>query len=392
MKRVVFVDDEQLMLDGLQRMLRPKRREWEMRFFDDGRKALAAIDSEPCDVIVSDMRMPGMDGVTLLREVLNKHPDVIRIALSGQADLHVIYSCVRYAHQYLSKPCPPDDLIATIDSAFALQSIVSDSDLRALIAGLESIPALPEAYNQILDELRSEEPSIDEIGRIVERDVAMTAKILQIVNSSYFGLPRHVSSPTEAAMYIGVDTIKNLVVSTGVFGQFDDDVVAAMGLRELSQRSMAVGKLAQDIATEETDSDLIADYSLMAGLLLDIGKLVLATGRSDIAVAAYDAAAVADMDECAAERHAFGFSHPEIGAYITALWGLPNSIVEAVAYHHNPDASPSNTFSALTAVHVADALIPSVGSADAGDIDKTYIERLGMRDNWEQWVSIAEQQ
>jgi len=218
MKRVVFVDDEQNVLSGLKRMLRSMRHEWDMQFFDNGIEALKSIEDKGCDVIVSDMRMPRMDGVQLLNSIREKYPRSIRIALSGQSDANMIYRCINNAHQYLAKPCDSDQLIATINGACALQDKLDDDKLKSVISNLESIPTLPESYEKIMAELQSDDPSLEAVGAIIETDIAMTAKILQIVNSAFFGLPRHVSSPAEAAMYLGIDSIKSLVVANGTLG------------------------------------------------------------------------------------------------------------------------------------------------------------------------------
>ena len=104
--RVIFIDDEPNILSGLKRILRPLRNEWQMEFKDGGQAALESLAETPCDVVVSDMKMPGMDGAQLLSAVKDQYPNSIRIALSGETDSHMIYRCVQHAHQYLAKPCP----------------------------------------------------------------------------------------------------------------------------------------------------------------------------------------------------------------------------------------------------------------------------------------------
>ena len=221
--RVIFVDDEPNILSGLRRILRPLRKEWEMVFEEGGEPALATLESAPCDVVVSDMKMPGMDGAEFLSKVREKYPASIRIALSGETDSHMIYRCVQHAHQYLAKPCDADALVSAVKRAFSLRKLMRDEKLEAIVANMTSLPSLPEQYEQIMQELQSEDPSLQTVGEIIEGDVAMSAKILQLVNSAFFGLARHMSSPSEAAMYLGVDVLKSLVLTTGVFSQFEED-------------------------------------------------------------------------------------------------------------------------------------------------------------------------
>ena len=148
--RVIFVDDEPNILSGLRRILRPMRKEWEMVFEEGGEPALATLENAPCDVVVSDMKMPGMDGAEFLSRVREKYPASIRIALSGETDSHMIYRCVQHAHQYLAKPCDADALVSAVKRAFSLRKLMHDENLEAIVANMTSLPSLPEQYEQIL--------------------------------------------------------------------------------------------------------------------------------------------------------------------------------------------------------------------------------------------------
>ncbi len=116
MKRVLFVDDEPKVLAGLQRMLRPLRHEWRMTFAAGGAEALAMLERGPFDVLVTDMRMPGIDGPQLLEEVRRRFPHVLRIALTGQYHGDAVQRSAALAHYHLAKPCDPDMLKEAIGS------------------------------------------------------------------------------------------------------------------------------------------------------------------------------------------------------------------------------------------------------------------------------------
>ena len=188
MKKILFVDDEPHILSGLQRMLRGNRNEWEMQFVGSGAEALAKLAAAPFDVIVTDMRMPGMDGAELLTRVRANFPDVVRICLSGYSSVESAMKVVGLAHQYLSKPCDPNVLKTTIVRACALRDHLHDPLLRQALSRMENVPSLPTNYQAILAELNCPEPSLAKIGEVISQDIAMTAKILQLVNSSFFGL------------------------------------------------------------------------------------------------------------------------------------------------------------------------------------------------------------
>lgn len=389
MKQIVFVDDEPNVLDGLRRMLRPMRREWQMVFLGTGAEVLGHLENAPCDVIVSDMRMPGMDGVQLLSEVKRKYPRTIRIALSGHTEPQMIYRSIECTHQYLAKPCDADTLTTTVNKASALQRMLSNDGLKTLVSKLSSVPSLPELYQSVMQELRSEDPSLKHIGEIIASDIAMTAKILQLVNSAFFGVSRHVSSPGQATMFLGLDVIRSLVLTTGIFSQLEQDVGELVNLDALWRHSTHVGGLAKQIATQESDDKMLVDFALMAGSLHDIGQVVLACNLPEEYAKVQEISRRQQSPRWEVECEILGHSHMEVGAYLIGLWGLPNPIVEAVAYHHNPHDSVSSQFSALTAVHAADALLQPVDDIDLPSIDAEYITRTGLEHRISAWQELC---
>ena len=185
MKRILFVDDEPNLLEGLGRMLRPLRHTWGIDFARNGPEALDLLARTPFNVIVSDMRMPGMDGAQLLAEVRDRHPTIVRIVLSGQCDREALLRSVRVAHQCLTKPCDVETLRSTVTRACALRDLLENDKLQRLVSRLKSVPSLPDLYHQVMEELESPEPSIQKVGQIIAQDAGMTAKTLQTVNSAF---------------------------------------------------------------------------------------------------------------------------------------------------------------------------------------------------------------
>lgn len=388
--RVIFVDDEPNILSGLRRILRPLRKEWEMVFEEGGESALEELENSPCDVVVSDMKMPGMDGAEFLSRVREKYPGSIRIALSGETDSHMIYRCVQHAHQYLAKPCDADALVSAVKRAFGLRKLMDDEKLEAIVANMSSLPSRPEQYDKIMQELQSEDPSLHKVGEIIESDVAMSAKILQLVNSAFFGLARHLSSPADAAMYLGVDVLKSLVLTTGVFSQFEDGAVDPSELHAIWNHSTSAAALAKTIAHDETGDDLPADYALMGGLLMDVGKLVFATNFPDKFAEIGATMQSKGIPDYAAEVELMDHSHMDVGAYLVGLWGLPNPVVECVAYHHTPQACVESGFTPLSAVHIANAIVAADGEEPLAEIDEDYVEAIGVAAKIPGWIELYE--
>lgn len=394
-RRILFVDDEPKVLQGLRRMLRPMRNEWDMAFADSGEEALRVLAEAPFDVVVSDMRMPGMDGAQLLTEVMRRYPHIVRIVLSGHSEKECILRSVGPTHQYLAKPCDSAQLKSIIARACALRDLLSDELLRKLVSQMNTIPSLPETYVQIVEALQSEDVSIQKVGEIIARDVGMTAKVLQLVNSAFFGIRRHVSDPAQAATLLGADTLKALVLSVHIFSQLDHARVEGFNLERLWNHSLATGALAKRIAAAEDCSKEARDHALLAGLVHDAGKLIIAANLPERYGPVMELVRTEGLSVWEAERRVLLTTHAEIGAYLFGLWGLPDPIVEAVAYHHCPPECCGDGFTPLTAVHAANALEHEQDEpappADAAPLDTAYLERLGLQERVPVWRELAQE-
>jgi putative nucleotidyltransferase with HDIG domain len=392
-KRILFVDDEPMILKGIQRTLRKMRDVWDMTFTSSAAEALAVLDSNPMDVIISDMKMPEMDGSQLLAEVKQQHPHVVRLILSGHVEQETTIKSVQFAHQCLSKPCDVEVLKQTLTKLFALRDILSDNSIKKIVSQIESLPSLPTIYTEIIAEMHSDDPSIKKISEIIGRDVSMTAKILQVVNSVFFGLPRKIGNPKQAVMLLGLETIKSLVLSVKIFSEFSQKKYSWFNIDAIFKHSISVSSYAKAIVRyEKMDRDLI-NYSLMAGLLHDLGKLILATNFKDTYQQVLTESRNSDHKLWELEQETFGTSHAEIGAYLMGLWNLENPIIEAIAFHHCPAKSASNQMGLLTVVHVANALdheedFPENQESDL-PYDDEYIDQLGGTDRIAEWRQVC---
>jgi len=387
-KRILFVDDEPMVLSGLQRSLRLMRSEWEMVFAAGGNEALAAMDLQPFDIIVTDMRMPGMDGAELLEEVQKRSPLTLRMVLSGQSDRETILRSVNPAHQFISKPCEGEELKSRLIRAFALKDLLQNPGLRGLVTKLDNLPSLPHAYLQLTQELRRPEPDLHRIDELIGADMAMTAKILKLVNSAFFCLPCEISGASHAVKLLGLDTLRTLVLTAHVFEQFQSSLLTADDVQQISDHSLAVSNSARKIARFEHLDQPTQEGAFTAGLLHDAGKLILASTLADRYREVLEYREKADIGLHAAEHELLGCSHAQVAAYLFGVWGLPGTIVEAVAWHHEPAGSLSMKFSPLAAVHVASAYHDERNSSrlrDRTPIDAAYLAGIGCAERAQKW-------
>jgi len=394
-KRVLFVDDETMLLELYRLAFEEEANDWEINFAPSGKEALALMEAAPVDVLVSDMRMPGMSGADLVQEVMKLYPRTSRLIMSGYADSEQIAQCLGATHQFIAKPFELSQLRGTITRVCALDTWLLDERLKSLVAQLRSLPSLPSLYFRIMEALSSQDSSLEQIGGIIASDPSMTAKILQLVNSAFFGIARRISNPVEAVQFLGVGRVRSLVLSLHVFSCFEQAHLKNFSIDAVWKHSMSTAHVAQKIGRLQKADRAMIDETYVAGMLHDIGKVMLAASLPDLYSQAVELAANEKIPLVDAEVETFGVTHSQVGAYLLGLWGLPINIVEAVAFHHNPSDSAAKTFTPLTAVHVASVLERRIsGSATNSvelSIDMEYLAELGIEDRLDDWVEAAEE-
>jgi HD-like signal output (HDOD) protein/CheY-like chemotaxis protein len=381
-KRILFVDDEIMVLQGLRRMLHAFRNEWDMVFVESGAKALELMTQAPFDVIVADMRMPEMDGVELLKEVKQRYPQTMRLILSGYSDESLILKSVGVMHQYLSKPCSPDVLKSVVQRAYTLGRYLRNPRLKALIGNMERLPSLPALYTEIMSKLRDPEVSTQDITSIITRDLGMTARIYQLVNSAFFNQPQRVTDLNAAVSYLGLNTIRSLFLTANAFSQFEGIELPGCSLEEIWQHSLKTAVLAKKICGTQSNDASLGDDAFVAGILHDTGRFILSVNFPE---EYRQVITIARKERCSlnhAEKMVFDQTHAAIGGYLLDLWGLPYPIVEAVYLHHEPNLTKIRNFSALTAVHLANSWVhqqeDDSENRTSADIDLNYLKLLNL--------------
>jgi len=388
MKRLLFVDDEPALLDALRGRLRTMRSEWEMVFVESASRALVEMEQRPCDVIVSDMRMPGMDGVQLLSTVRERWPETIRLVLSGYAEDEQSQRLLSIAHQYLSKPCEPQQLENVIKRCIQLHALLTEPGLRASVGHVGQLPAVPQIFSKLCDVLEKPGSCVREVAAVVYEDPAIAAKVLQIVNSSFFRLTRRITRIDQAISHLGFNLVRTIALSAEVFCQWRPQaVIAGITPERLMRRAhrvaAAVGTLSQGTP--------IVDEAVLAGLFHNIGYWVLLQDRPQDLMKAIETARSNDMPLYEAEIEVIGASNAQIGAYLLGLWGLAYPIVEAIAFQHQPERVGQRDFDVLAALITGERLAMAESPLIAGVLDRTemaigdeYLQALHAPFTWSQ--------
>ena len=391
MNRILFVDDEPNILQALRRSLRSLRNEWEMVFADGGVTALAQCASAPFDVVVSDARMPGMDGSEFLGEVMRRYPDTVRLILSGQCSRSSVLKCVAVAHQFLNKPCELGPLKSALRRLCKVRGSFPDGAVRRVIARVQQLPSQVLAYGEFADAIESPKASIDQLAGIIASDVAMTAKVVQLVSSGFFGSPQRVKDAVQATKLLGLDTVRELFASADVFQPRAEECTEE-DLQRLTDHSLAVATAARRIAETLTDDPAPIGDAYLAGVLHKIGTLALiGRGRRH----APEPASSSNRHGAAAAGHAEGYPGkvcPDPGGYLVALWGVPEPVVQAITYQHDPARCPGDFSVPLTAVHVANTLVEQpwgAPSENSGSLAMRYVQSAGGARRLQRWREIC---
>lgn len=364
MRHVLFVDDQPSILLGLERMLCPMRSQWRMTFCPNARAAIEVLRNDPADIVISDMRMPDTDGVAFLNEVRARWPETVRIILSGYADQGAALRSVAVAHQFLAKPCDPEIIFAKVGEAFDLQNRMSRRELRKLVGGLSTLPRIPRSLQAINDALSEADVSLKKVAITIERDPGSAAKLLQLVNSAFFGLPRQVTNLVEAVAYLGVSRIRDIILATEVTDLFHCSAPELISIvQEVNDHSAMIAAKARQLVKPRHAHD-----AFTAGLLHDIGRLILATTAPD-RYAPIERKRREGHDLIELETEEFGVTHADVGAYLLRLWGLPLPLIDAVARHHDEIGPDASEHPIAAAVKQAEAMAENESLAEKSTVE-----------------------
>jgi HD-like signal output (HDOD) protein/ActR/RegA family two-component response regulator len=385
-KKILFVEDNEVLLELYGMLLDADRDQWQTYLAPNGETALKLLHKSAYDVVVSDMQMPGMNGIELLTEVRKLHPHTSRIIISGFTDQAEAADSLKCTHLFIPKPFDAKILRSTLSRIGSLDAYLKDEKLRALAGKMRALPSFPTLYLEIIREIESPNSSIQAIANIVAKDPGITAKILQVANSAAMGMSEKVSDPADAVQLLGLSTVRSLVLSAQVYGNFAPGRLKGFSADALWSHLMKCADLARTLMRRERADYSETEDAFTAGMLHDIGKLMLADSLPEEFGVALALAAAEGISQSEAEQQVLGATHSGLAAYLLGLWGLPAGIVEAVAFHHTPEKSNLKKCSALTAVHVANALYDDTGKAP---LNHQYLAEIGVSDRVEEWQDTA---
>ena len=376
--------------DLLRATLRPLSTKFDLHFTASGDDVRRLAHSEHCDGVIVPVGSETGSEVDFLKEITVFRPGAFRLVRSSERSLVEALGKDPFTHHVPLDP-DPETWEGILDRCVLMRTWMETPDLKALIGKMKKLPALPNVYTRVVDELNSPEASLAKVAELVAEDPVVTAKMLQLVNSSFFGLQQQIVSAADAVMFLGADRVKGLILVARVFSQFDPKIIVALGLDQLWNHSMKTGAYAQSIAKSEVRDARIAAAAFTAGLLHDVGKLMLAGNLPEEYLKVLGLSRSERIPVSVAEQQAFGATHAELGGVLMGLWGLPLELIQSVGWHHAPGLSGDRKFSVLTAVHAANAIASDnpEGAARSKGLDTDYLASIGLQDRRNQWREVC---
>ena len=335
--QVLFVDDDERLLAGLRRMLHRCRDVWDMHFCTSGAQALDLFAEMAIDVIVSDMRMPGMDGAELLSNIQRIQPGVTRLILSGYSELDVVFKTIGPSHQYLAKPCDAEQVQKTISLALRLKDVVKKDEVRDAIGGITSLPILPHSANELSSVLGAKSLNLSLISSVIHKDLCLAAQIMKLTNSSYFLISPNVQGLAQALETLGADTLRSIIGAKSFLMPFDGSPQKLSVLKNLNKRAQLGANLAANICRVADLGDAAVDNAYAAALLMDIGRIFLAIEFPERFDKCQSICEVSDQTRTDVEIQVFGASHSDIGSYLLGLWGFREDFINIIENHRHFD-------------------------------------------------------
>lgn len=385
--RILFVDDSEAVLSVLRRMVQYAEYDWISHFAIGGPEAIAALEMDQYDVIVTDIEMPEINGIKLLKYVQKKFPELIRVIYSGSLTKENVREVASFTHRFISKPCEMDKLINTIENTLFIYRELDNSKIRKVLTKTGAIPSLPKIYNELMAKIDSEDFSLREAAHLISSDVGMSANILKQIN--LLGYAESIHSIEQAVTMLGLNSIKAIALSTHIFHSMNSEEVLHFSLQQLVRHSMLTAHFAKIITKIETDNHDMCESAFVAGVLHDMGSIIFASNFPAKYGDALERVYNTNRPIAEVERNLIGISHGDIGAHLLALWGFSRDILHAVAFHEQPENSLDVSFSTLTAVYVGSYLAHSFEEDRAYHesdlIDSPYLKSLNCSSRYQLW-------
>jgi HD-like signal output (HDOD) protein len=393
-QRVLFVGNNPLWFGQVQRDVSCLQTGWACLYVSNVPAAFRVLATDRIDSLVVDGEI--FDSRRLLDAVKAQWPQMNCLIRCVLSDRTTADSWKGSDVPLLDSQKDASALISSLLRNGCLREWTSDPAIKTLLPKIRKLPATSNLYSEVTQELQNPSGSLDVVARLIQEDPVVSAKLLQLVNSAFFSSVREVTNVLDAIIILGTERVKSLILLAGIFSQYSNSSQFAGALRSILAHSVQVGTFSRIITLSETQNATTADAAFTAGVLHDVGKLILAGNLPDMFDQLQKLKERENLSDRAAEAQIYGVGHTQVGACLLASWGLPLPILEAIAYHHEPERSSCKTFSLLTAVHAANAFAhagappsPMPEFYVPPDIHLQYLEIIGLSNRRDRWRALC---
>ncbi len=346
--RVLFVDDEPLILRGIENALLFAEYEWDTCFANSGEEAVTCLADSPFDVLVTDMKMPGLSGADVLSHAREHHPAMVRIVLSGECDQELAQRAMPLTHEYVSKPCDPEDLFSIIARVSDASKSLDSPRIAELVGSLDTLPIQPRVFSEIQECINRDE-GLAAIAQVVESDVAIATSVIRMANSAFYGFGNRATTVRDAVSRLGSNTVSGIAMNAELASGASPSLL--QDLENLNDLSANVARIVRKLIGAE------APNASLAGLMRSIGVVVFITclGEEYLPIQEHFRATGLPDDE--AELRLFGATHSEVGAYVLRMWKVDPTVVESVHHHRELTRASPEAQRIIHAMAAADAAL-----------------------------------
>jgi HD-like signal output (HDOD) protein len=357
--------------------------------FDRGGPALEHVKRGATDVVIASDNLTDPSCAALLRRVQNERPEVMRMVLSGEDGVE-LFRRVPYAHQFLRRSATSGVLQSGLSRALEARAMLNREKLRSLVLSSNALPAAPKLYSELIDLLADPRCSLVKVVDVIERDLAMSTRLMQLISSAFFGLGSQVSSLGGCVAYLGLNTVRSLVLSAEITRMYPIQI-QGFSIEKVHARALATSRLARRLAAQNTADEWQA---FVAGLLHGTGTLVLAS-RAPKRFAEATALTNQGLPAWQAQEQVFGATDAQVAAFLLAIWGQPLEVVLAIANQDVPERSDSRAPGLATIIYLSKRLSQNpdlpLGQGDLpeSELNEPFLAKIGVLDSLPQYRDVA---
>jgi HD-like signal output (HDOD) protein len=360
--------------------------------FESGNPALAHLSAHGSDVVLAGQPGDEVTVASLLRRVQERQPDIVRVVISDAAhDPMDVLRRFPYAHQYLKRPLELRGLAQRLRECVGLRQILAQRTLRSLVSSSNALPAAPELYSQLIERLSDPTCSMRKVAEVIERDAGMSARLIQLVSSGFFGLSTPMTSIGACVAYLGLNPIRSLVLSAEIARMYPLRV-AGVSTEKLQARALSAARLARRLCDGTPDEF----PAFLSGLFHVVGQLVLASRAPAKFGDALRLQQERKLSLCEALSQVFGATDGEVAGFLLGLWGQPLGVVQAIVGQDAPERIDTQSSGLATMMYVSkrlslnpDAPLSDAPTRELDTLNEAYLSRVGSLAQLPRWREVA---